>query len=83
MSISQSTPFPLRMPEELREQIQALAKANNRSLNTEIVLLLQQALGGHATKTASLAIDVQGAEVKTLAEEIAEIVAAKLRASST
>lgn len=83
MSISQSTPFPLRMPEELREQISALAKANNRSLNTEIVLLLQQALGGHPTKTASPATVAQGTEVKTLAEEIAEIVAAKLRASSS
>lgn len=83
MSISQSTPFPLRMPDELREQIHALAKANNRSLNTEIVLLLQQALDGHLTKTASLATAAQGTEVKNLAEEIAEIVAAKLRASSS
>lgn len=83
MSISQSTPFPLRMPDELREQIHALAKANNRSLNTEIVLLLQQALDGSVAKAAGLAPAVLGHEARAFAEEVAEIVAAKLRDSST
>jgi hypothetical protein len=82
MSISQSTPFPLRMPDELREQIHALAKANNRSLNTEIVLLLQQALDGRITKETGFALAVPGHEVRTFAEEVAAIVAAKLRESN-
>lgn len=83
MSISQSTPFPLRMPDELREQIRALAKANNRSLNTEIVLLLQHALDEHVTKAASLAPAIPSHEVRTFAEEVAAIVVARLRESSS
>ena len=73
MSTSQSMPYPLRMSEELRKQINALAKANNRSLNTEIVLLLRQALDARASNTAE-AIDIDA-----LAEALAERLAAKLK----
>ena len=61
------------MSEELRKQINALAKANNRSLNTEIVLLLRQALDARASNTAE-AIDIDA-----LAEALAERLAAKLK----
>ena len=70
-------PYPLRMPEELREQISALAKANNHSLNTEIILLLQQAIGAHIAGAAA-AVDVDA-----LAEALAPKLAARLRDSST
>lgn len=37
-------PFGLRMPEELREEIQKRAKQNGRSMNSEIIQVLQDAL---------------------------------------
>lgn len=40
----QATPFPLRMPPELREQLEALAKKNGRSVNSEIVAMVGAAL---------------------------------------
>jgi hypothetical protein len=36
--------FQLRMPEGMRDEIEATAKANGRSMNAEIVLRLQQSL---------------------------------------
>lgn len=43
MSANQQHPTPLRMPCDLKEWIKAAAKANERSLNAQIVLLLTQA----------------------------------------
>lgn len=37
-------PFGLRMPEELKEKIAERAKNNGRSMNAEIVQILQDAL---------------------------------------
>lgn len=37
-------PFGLRMPEELKEKISERAKSNGRSMNAEIVQILQDAL---------------------------------------
>ena len=34
-------PFGLRMPPELKEKIEIMAKKNRRSLNSEIVVLLE------------------------------------------
>ena len=34
-------PFGLRMPPELKEQIEIMAKKNRRSLNSEIIVLLE------------------------------------------
>ncbi|WP_369788298.1 Arc family DNA-binding protein [Rouxiella sp. WC2420] len=39
-------PFGLRMPDELREAVSERAKANGRSMNSEIVQILQDALDG-------------------------------------
>lgn len=36
--------FNVRLPEGMREQIQELAKRNNRSMNAEIVAMLKEAL---------------------------------------
>jgi plasmid stability protein len=39
-------PFGLRMPDELREAVAKRAKANGRSMNSEIVQILDDALFG-------------------------------------
>jgi hypothetical protein len=44
--IPQPTPFPLRMPDDLRTRIEHLAKANGRSTNSEIVAVLEAVTGG-------------------------------------
>ena len=41
---SQIAPFGLRMPEELKDAIAERAKANGRSMNSEIVQILEDAL---------------------------------------
>ncbi|WP_425514512.1 Arc family DNA-binding protein [Ancylobacter oerskovii] len=40
---SAQPPFGLRMPPALRERVRAAAFANRRSINSEIVLILEQA----------------------------------------
>lgn len=37
----QGTPYPLRLPPELRQQLAAVAARNQRSLNGEIIYQLQ------------------------------------------
>ena len=39
-----ATPFPLRLKEEVREQVGTLAKQNRRSQNAEIGLLIEEGL---------------------------------------
>ena len=38
----QAPPFPLRMPQEIREWLEKAAKENGRSLNNEIVQRLKE-----------------------------------------
>lgn len=76
MSTSQSIPYPLRMSEELRAQVNALAKANNRSVNTELVLLLQEAISGRQGGAIGAASEI---DVDALADALAERLAAKLK----
>lgn len=45
---SQIAPFGLRMPEELKDKLAERATANGRSLNSEIVQILEDALSGKA-----------------------------------
>ena len=40
--------YVLRLPDGMRDKLAALAKANNRSMNAEIVLILQRAIDGHS-----------------------------------
>ena len=42
-----SVRFTLRLPEELRDQIMKIAKENHRSLNSEIVVMLQNGRDAH------------------------------------
>jgi hypothetical protein len=67
--------YVLRMPDGMRDKITERAKANNRSMNAEIVLMLQQAMdmsGG--TPPPSPAVDVDA-----LAEALAPKLVAKLK----
>lgn len=41
---TQQPPYPLRMPDDLRARLTEIAKANGRSLNAEIVAMLQHAV---------------------------------------
>lgn len=66
--------FVLRMPDGMRDKLAALAKANNRSMNAEMIELLQQAMEAR-TSTAP------GMDVNELADTIADRVAARLKAS--
>lgn len=67
--------YVLRLPDGMRDKITALAKANNRSMNAEIVLMLQQALDARVSSTPSI-------DVEALAEALAAKLAPKLREGS-
>jgi plasmid stability protein len=66
---SQPIPYPLRMPEELRLQLEARAAARKRSLHAEILDILEGSLD--ASPSVNFDLD-------TLAEAVATRVAAKL-----
>lgn len=68
---TQPIPYPLRMPEELRDQLTERARVNGRSLNAEILGILQAAVGGP--------VEPVGLDVDALASTIADRVAARLR----
>ena len=83
-------PYPLRLPEELRAQVKAVAIANNRSVNTELVLLVQEGLNNRrgavvTTNYDSLlasSIDIAAlaaALAPQLAQTVATEVVAKLK----
>ncbi len=52
--MSQAKPYPLRMPDEMREQLQSLAMASGRSLNAEIVYRLQRSIEDDQVETGSI-----------------------------
>lgn len=68
---TQPVPYPLRMPDELRDQLTERAHINGRSLNAEILGILQAAM--------SSSIEPIGIDVDALATTIADRVAAQLR----
>ncbi len=47
-------PFGLRMPDELKEKIQERAKANGRSMNSEIIQILEDTVGGDGNENSKL-----------------------------
>lgn len=63
--------FIVRLPPGMRARIAESAKSNNRSMNAEVVGLLQQAM---EARTQAPAIDTHA-----LAAEIADLVAARLK----
>lgn len=62
--IPQPTPFPLRMPEELRTSVEEVARANGRSVNAEIVAILGAAMSGQSS--------LGGAPMEALLKEVAD-----------
>ena len=67
--------YILRLPDGMRDKLAELAKSNNRSMNAEIVLMLQQAMD--ARTPVPLGIDVQA-----LAEALAPKLATEMRKQS-
>lgn len=67
--------YVLRMPDGMRDKITALAKANGRSMNAEIVLILQQAIDARTPFVGG------GIDIEALAEALAERLAEKLKAT--
>lgn len=41
---NQQTPYPLRMPDEMRQALESAAKESKRSLNAEILMRLEESL---------------------------------------
>ena len=72
---SQTVPYPLRMPDELRDQLAESARVHGRSLNAEILGILQEAVGERRQPVSNMDVDA-------LAEAIAERVAARLRSNT-
>lgn len=72
-------PYPFRMPDELRAQVNELAKANSRSVNAELVLLLQEAVTQR--KSPACTASSPAVDVEALADALAPRLAAKLRDS--
>lgn len=70
---NQTIPYPLRMPEELRDQLTERARTNGRSLNAEILGILQEVVGGGGREPPSVL------DVDALAEAIADRVSARLK----
>lgn len=48
-----SKPFGLRMPDELKEWLTARAKMAKRSMNSELLLLLEEAMQAEQMKEAA------------------------------
>ena len=71
--------FALRMPDGMRDQIAAVAEANNRSMNAEIVARLEASLQdagvpdfvtGNRIDMVEQELDTLRAEVRALAQKI-------------
>jgi hypothetical protein len=65
--------YVLRLPDGMRDKLAELAKSNNRSMNAEIVQILQLALDRRHAGAGS------DDDISALADAIAERVALKLK----
>jgi hypothetical protein len=65
-------PFGLRMPEELREAIQQRAKNNGRSINSEIVQILQETIDTDRALAESDLVDFDSTQAAFNAAATAE-----------
>lgn len=62
-------PYSLRMPDNLKNQLTERAKQNGRSLNSEMVMILQDAVNAAAMQpksSAEHAAAIQAEEVKKM-----------------
>lgn len=62
------TPFPVRLPPELRERLESAAREAGRSLNAEILHQLQQAVGANGADAAKRSVFVE--ELREAAREV-------------
>lgn len=67
----QNPPFPLRLEPETRAKLEALAKANGRSLNAQLTLIVESALQGEPD-IKGLMGDAMREEVRKIAREIVQ-----------
>jgi len=81
MTKTEITPFPLRMPAPLRTMLEARAKENGRSANSEIVAMLTALLDAHSPELATVPAPVlldelitrYGAQLQVvIAQDVAE-----------
>ncbi|WP_210453111.1 Arc family DNA-binding protein [Pantoea ananatis] len=66
-------PLGVRIPDELKEKIQAQAKAHGRSMNAEIVHILEESLSGvnsQSSRNYEKEIESLNVEIQTLNEYI-------------
>lgn len=59
MKIGSQAPFGLRMPPDLKARVDASAKSNRRSMNSEIVLHLERAFPAPAANSQADAASTQ------------------------
>ena len=71
MEENRVSPYPVRMDSELRESLQALADKNGRSLNKEILAILEEASGRPPIVES---VDARLTNLEKLTEEILSIV---------
>jgi predicted DNA-binding protein len=62
-------PYPIRLPPPLRKRLEAIAKANGRSLNAEMLLRLEASLDGQDGFVVS---DELEARMREIAKEEAQ-----------
>ncbi len=97
MEPKQQPPYPLRMPPEMRTELEKAAFVAGRSLNSEILWRLQESLAGprlgfgpgsvgqrliEAEEKAQAAYDRLAAKEAVLLEEVSKRVHAQLRAEA-
>ncbi|MFS1564202.1 MAG: Arc family DNA-binding protein [Candidatus Arsenophonus phytopathogenicus] len=64
------TPFGVRMPDDLKEKLTVRAAQNGRSLNSEIVMILQSAVNETSTsKTIESIAQTEADKIKEALEE--------------
>lgn len=81
MSSPQPIPFPLRIPDELRQPLAERARLHNRSLNAEILGILQKAVDEQGSSGSNLDVARFADDLADrLVDSLADRIAAKLRA---
>ena len=60
--------YPLRLEPEVRAKLEAIAKANGRSLNTQITMMLEAALQGEPLPLSTLTNDN---DIESIARRVA------------
>ena len=66
--------YVMRLPDGLRDRIKEIAKANRRSMNAEIVLVLERAFGAETAATGEILADSPVAALNTTARQGSDII---------